>query len=304
MTPSLPPDLQVIERGWLSANLVIAHGERPALIDSGYATHAALTLQLVQAALPGQIPALLLNTHLHSDHCGGNAALQAAYPQLHTLIPPGQASDVAAWDEEALSYRATGQTCPRFSFDGVLTPGQDLILGETLWQVHAAPGHDPHSVVLFEPQSRTLISADAMWENGFGVVFPELEGQQAFDEVGATLDLIENLHPLTVVPGHGPVFSHSPEVLARARQRLASFVQNPVRHAQHAGKVLLKFKLLEVQRQPQAEFMAWARAMPYMVQVHQRFFPQDSMDQWLAGLLGDLVKAGAAECTPGWVANR
>ena len=34
---------------------------------------------------------LLLNTHLHSDHCGGNAALQARHPGVRTLIPPGQA---------------------------------------------------------------------------------------------------------------------------------------------------------------------------------------------------------------------
>ena len=32
---------------------------------------------LVQAALGGQALELLLNTHLHCDHCGGNAALQA-----------------------------------------------------------------------------------------------------------------------------------------------------------------------------------------------------------------------------------
>jgi hypothetical protein len=32
-----------------------------------------------------------------------------------------------------------------------------------------------------------LISADALWENGFGVVFPELEGDDAFAIVAATL---------------------------------------------------------------------------------------------------------------------
>jgi glyoxylase-like metal-dependent hydrolase (beta-lactamase superfamily II) len=148
-------------------------------------------------------------------------------------------------------------------------------LGELAWQVHAAPGHDPHSVVLFEPASRTLISADALWENGFGVVFPELEGEQAFDEVSATLDLIEALAPLTVVPGHGPVFVFSHAVMGRARRRLDSFALDPVRHAQHAGKVLLKFKLLEVQQQLRPDFMAWALSMPYMVKVHQRFFSLD-----------------------------
>jgi glyoxylase-like metal-dependent hydrolase (beta-lactamase superfamily II) len=223
---------------------------------------------------------------------------------MRTLIPPGQAQVVTDWDEQALSFRATGQHCPRFGFDGLLRPGQDITLGELAWQVHAAPGHDPHSVVLFEPASRTLISADALWENGFGVVFPELEGEQGFDEVSATLDLIEALAPLTVVPGHGPVFSFSKAVMGRARQRLDSFVLDPVRHAQHAGKVLLKFKLLEVQQQQRPDFMAWALSMPYMVKVHQRFFANTDLESWLKRLLADLVKSGAAETCQDWVRNR
>lgn len=304
MTIALPPGLQVIERGWLSANLVIARGQVPALVDSGYVIHQAQTLALVRAGLDGQAPALLLNTHLHSDHCGGNAALQAAYPHLRTLIPPGHAREVATWDEDALTYRPTGQSCPRFGFDEVLAPGQDIVLGDVSWQVHAAPGHDPHSVILFEPHSRTLISADALWENGFGVVFPELEGVDAFSEVGATLDLIEALQPAVVIPGHGAVFAYRDEVMARARQRLASFVNDPLRHAQHAAKVLLKFKLLEVQQQDLEDFLAWAAATPYMALLHQRFFAQTRLEDWLKQVLRDLQKAGAAEIDAQWARNR
>ncbi len=304
MTPTLPPGLLVIERGWLSANLVLAQGQCPALIDSGYVSHAEQTLQLVAASLKGEAPELLLNTHLHSDHCGGNAALQAAYPQMRTLIPPGHARQVAEWDEEALTYQPTGQRCPRFGFDGLLQPGQDILLGDLPWQVHAAPGHDPHSVILFEPVSRTLVSADALWENGFGVIFPELEGEQAFGEVAATLDLIEQLQPATVVPGHGPVFSMRAEVMERARQRLAGFQTDPQRHAQHAAKVLLKFKLLEVQKQPREAFISWARNTPYLGLVHQRFFAEQALEDWLSQLLAGLAKVGAAELDEGWVLNR
>ncbi len=304
MTKLLPPGVQVIERGWLSANLVMATGAVPALVDSGYVSHAPQTLALVQAGLQGQAPALLVNTHLHSDHCGGNAALQAAYPHMRTLIPPGHAREVAQWDEDALTYRPTGQRCPRFRGDGVLLPGQEVQLGEQAWQVHAAPGHDPHSVVLFEAHSRTLISADALWENGFGVVFPEIEGEQAFDEVAATLDLIEELEPATVIPGHGSVFAFRDEVIARARQRLDGFVRDPQRHAQHAAKVLLKFKLLEVQAQALPEFLAWAEATPYLALLHRRFFAGSTIDAWLLRLLQDLHKTGAALLEENWLLNR
>ena len=298
------PGLQVVERGWLSANMVIAQGRQTAVIDSGYFSHADQTLALVRSVLGEPGPQLLLNTHLHSDHCGGNARLQAAFAGMRTLIPPGHAAEVAAWDAYALSYEPTGQHCPRFAFDGLLTPGQEIVLGDRPWQILAAPGHDPHSIVLFEPDSRTLVSADALWENGFGVVFPELEGLSAFAEVGATLDLIEGLQPRTVIPGHGPVFSYRPEVLARARQRLSAFVNDPKRHAQHAVKVLLKYKLLEVQQQPLAEFTAWAQGTAYMQTLHRNWFAQVSIEAWLLSLLTDLQQVGAAKLQDGLVLNQ
>jgi glyoxylase-like metal-dependent hydrolase (beta-lactamase superfamily II) len=295
-TPGLPPGITVFERGWLSANNILFCGSaETALVDSGYCTHAEQTLALVQRAL-GQRPLdLLLNTHLHSDHCGGNAALQLQYPPLKTRIPPGQAEHVRNWDPVALTYVPTGQLCPRFNIDGLLEPGQELSLADRRWQIHSAPGHDPHSVVLFEPESRTLISADALWENGFGVIFQELEGERAFDEVAHTLDLIEQLDPLVVIPGHGKVFTHVAQSLTAARRRLDGFVNEPKKHAAHAAKVLLKFKLLELQRLSLAEFAQWAAATPYFGLVHERWFSEIEPSAWLAQLADDLVRAGAAQ---------
>jgi glyoxylase-like metal-dependent hydrolase (beta-lactamase superfamily II) len=291
----LPDDIRVLERGWLSSNNVLLLGTAgSALVDSGYASHAPQTQALVNAALGMRPLSLLVNTHLHSDHCGGNAALQAAHPALRTLIPPGQAEQVRRWDAVALSYAPTGQSCPAFRFDDVLQPGATLRLGERDWQIHAAPGHDPHSVILFEPESRLLISADALWENGFGVVFPEIEGIEAFDEVGATLDLIEALQPRLVIPGHGPVFQQVTTALASARQRLAQFRADPRRHARHAAKVLLKFKLLELQQVSLSEFLPWMTQTEYIALLHSAHFRQYNFTAWLNDLLQELVRAGAA----------
>jgi glyoxylase-like metal-dependent hydrolase (beta-lactamase superfamily II) len=292
---SLPPGVCVLERGWLSSNNILIQGEAgTALIDSGYHTHAPQTLALVRAVLKDQPLDLLLNTHLHSDHCGGNAALQAAYPQLRTMIPPGQAAYVRDWNPYALSYTPTGQHCPRFCLDDVLQPGTDLRLGDALWQIHAAPGHDSHSVILFEPQSRCLISADALWQRGFGVVFPELDGEGAFDEVAATLDVIEALQPLTVVPGHGTPFTDVAQALAVARQRLANFVASPQKHIQYAAKVMLKFKLLEAQRITRTDLLAWAQGTPYLAQLFAQQFGDAPLAQGLDALVSELVRSGAA----------
>jgi glyoxylase-like metal-dependent hydrolase (beta-lactamase superfamily II) len=311
-TPSgsslLPDGIAVLERGWLSANNILLTDPEgrcgAALVDSGYCTHAAQTVALVQARLPPGTPlALLVNTHLHSDHCGGNAAMQAHFAGLRTLIPPGQAALVRDWDPDALSYTPTGQDCPRFRFDGLLQPGRPLRLGGRHWQVHAAPGHDTHSVVLFEPESRVLISADALWENGFGVVFPELEGEQAFAAVAATLDRIEALAPVIVIPGHGPVFTDVAGALATARRRLDGFVQSPARHALYAAKVLLKYKLLEWQQAPEAQVRAWATATPYFGMLHARHFGGTPFTEWTSELLSALEASGAARRADGWLHN-
>ena len=302
--PLLPPEVRVLERGWLSSNNVVLLGpDDAALVDSGYVTHAAQTLLLVEAATGGRPLSTLANTHLHSDHCGGNAALQGRIPSLRTLIPPGSAAAVRDWDELALTYEPTGQNCPRFRFEGLLRPETTVTLAGQEWEVHAAPGHDPDSVVLFEPGERILISADALWENGFGVVFPELEGESAFAEVASTLDLIEEMRPRVVIPGHGGVFTDVESALERARSRLEAYQLDPRRHATHAAKVLLKFKLLELQEVPSAEFVAWAEGTPYLRVVHDRFFGDRGLGPWLMQLVADLAASGALRVEDGVIRN-
>lgn len=292
---TMPQGIQIFERGWLSSNNILIQGERStALIDSGYGTHAPQTLALVQSALQGRALDLLVNTHLHSDHCGGNAVLQAAYPALQTLIPPGHAEYVRVWDAQALTYTPTGQSCPRFGFTAMLQPGTEIRLGDLQWQVHAAPGHDTHSVILFEPISRTLVSADALWERGFGVVFPELDGERAFQEVGDTLDLIASLQPATVIPGHGAPFAEVPAALAYAHKRLDGFARNPERHLQYAAKVLLKFKLLEQQQMEMAALVQWAQGTQFFMSAFARHFVGLPFADAAAQLVQDLVRSGAA----------
>lgn len=293
-THLLPPGVRVFERGWLSANNVLLQdADSATLVDSGYVSHQAQTLTLVSEALQGRTLDQLANTHLHSDHCGGNRALQAHYPALKTWIPPGLSQAVQHWREDQLSYQPTGQNCPAFTFTGLLQPGKTHRWAGMDWQVHAAPGHDPHSVILFAPEHRLLMSADALWQNGFGVVFPELAGVAAFDEVAQTLDLIERLDPATIIPGHGAVFTEVAPALALARSKLAGFAQNPERHARYGTKVLLKFKLLEWQRISKSDFCDWAMNVPYLHDLHQRFGQGFSLDTWLDMMLAELARSGA-----------
>lgn len=290
---SLPSSIQVFERGWLSSNNILFTGsEGTALVDSGYVTHAPQTLALVRQALGGRPLERLLNTHLHSDHCGGNALLAAAYG-CRIAIPAAEAAKVAAWDEEALSYRATGQQCARFSFDATLAPGQRLVLGGLQWTVAAAPGHDPHALLFFCEEEGILISGDALWENGFGVIFPELSGEPGFEAAGATLDLIATLDARVVIPGHGALFGDVAGALLRARSRLDYLSADPVRNGENAVKVLLKFLLLERRALPLDTLPALLAAIPLVERVRVKLLgrSREELAQWAVAAL---VRAGAA----------
>jgi glyoxylase-like metal-dependent hydrolase (beta-lactamase superfamily II) len=286
----------VLERGWLSANNTVLLGRNgAAVIDTGYVRHAEQTVALVHNTL-GNLPLThIANTHLHSDHCGGNAALQQVWPDVCTAVAPGQAHHVQPWNADALGYTACGQDCAPFGWDALLQPGSTYALAGQEWEVHAAPGHDPHAVLLLEPASSVLVSGDALWGNGFGVVFPELEGAGAFDAVSATLDVLEALAPRAVVPGHGPVFDDVPQALSRARRKLDRFARHPEQHALYAAKVLLKFKLLDCQQAPLLALTRWVTNTPYMALLHRSYFADQTPAQWVNMLAKALETSGAAQ---------
>ncbi|PUA17985.1 MBL fold metallo-hydrolase [Glaciimonas sp. PCH181] len=289
----LPPTMHVLQRGWLSSNNILFLGrEQTALIDSGYHTHAQQTVALAGQVLQARPLDLLLNTHLHSDHCGGNAALQQAY-KCRTFIPAAEAAKVRDWDQAALGYIATGQQCDRFGYDALLQHGDEIMLGDMMWQALAAPGHDPHSLIFYCPEQRILISADALWENGFGVIFPELDGESGFAEARATLEMIAALDVAVVIPGHGRPFTDVASALTVAFSRLDYLSADPVRNAQNALKVLLKFSLLERQQLSLAEVTQFVATTPLIMSTNQRHL-QRTDAELTAWLIAQLVRAGAA----------
>jgi len=287
--------ITVFERGWLSSNNVLlaaSSADEAVLVDSGYVSHAEQTVALVRNALGGRPLARIVNTHLHSDHCGGNHALHQAFG-CAIDVPIGEASKVDAWDEDALTYRATGQECPRFRRTGSTTAGDELVHGDLRWQMLAAPGHDPESVVLYEPDLQVLISADALWANGFGVVFPEIVGEPGFDDVKRTLEMLADLRVRWVIPGHGKPFADFEPAIARALKRLRNLVADPAKHARHAAKVLIKFHLLEVQACAIVDLNSWLDQVPYVRMTHDAHFAGVDMRAWRIDLLNELIGSGA-----------
>ena len=300
----LPNDLIFFERGWLSSNTTLLLGSQPVVIDSGHHVHAQQLIELIQHSLGSQAPAHLINTHLHSDHCGGNHSIQSHWPGIDIFIPKSIYEATLVWDQHQLSFEATGQNCPRFGANIALSDGQELMLNGRTWQIHNAHGHDADSFVLFAPKERILLSADALWEHGFGVLFDELLSGNGFESQANTLQLINTLNPSWVLPGHGPIFCDVKRALDKAQARLEHWQKNPSQHSQHAAHVLLKFHLMVKGKVPIVDLLLWAHQVPLLKFIYQTQQEHDSFDGWIMQRLASLSDKKALDLKDGVVFNR
>ena len=292
MSVRLPASLQVLERGWLSANNILGFdGDNATLIDSGYVTQAAQTVALLRHALHGRRLTTLINTHSHSDHIGGNAAVQAAFG-CRVVVPAGLQAHIAEWDEDALLLSPLGQQAARFQHDALIGADSEFEMGGLIWRSLAVPGHDMEALGFYNAERRLLISGDALWENGFGVVFPELLGEaDGLASTRATLEMLARLPVDIVIPGHGSPFAAVDAALARAFRRLDGFQANIDKLAWHAIKVIVVFAMLEKQCLPAAAFAPFVLGLPFATDVNARYLGLTD-DELLARLEGELLQAG------------
>jgi glyoxylase-like metal-dependent hydrolase (beta-lactamase superfamily II) len=298
----LPPSLRVIERGWLNSNQVVMLAPRDnVLVDSGYCTHREETLELLvsRAGLDRQPLERLVNTHCHSDHMGGNAAVAGAYG-CRITIPAGEAKHVDPWTSQSAWMQEFDQKADPFRFDDTIAAGASFEGGGFEWEAHAAPGHDMDALMFFEPVNRVLISGDALWENGMGFVWPEEGANPYIEAAREALAAIEKLAPAVVIPGHGEPFIDVAGALARVRSKLDVFERDPKKNARHVVKVMFVFALLDREAMPVDEVAAYVGRVPCYTRLSQRFLgmkPQ-ALAEWL---LPDLERTGAVAISEGLV---
>ncbi|MBU2167561.1 MAG: hydroxyacylglutathione hydrolase [Alphaproteobacteria bacterium] len=93
---------------------------------------------------------LILNTHWHPDHTGGNAALKAATGCM--IHGPEEVRRAAPLDH-------------------VIADGDTVSVGKTRLQVTAAPGHTLGHVVLHDVEGRMAFVGDVLFTLGCGRLF-------------------------------------------------------------------------------------------------------------------------------------
>ena len=165
----------------------LVKGLRPTLIDTGTATaHDALVRELVAAGVLPEKLALVVNTHEHADHVGGNGQIKTKY-----YIPFACHPTARRWAEDyALQVRERPIPNPQvmfgepIAFDRDLKDGERVDVGGVTLEVLHTPGHSPGHVALYCAEERTLIAQDAPQPCG---------GLPLYNDVPAALASLERL---------------------------------------------------------------------------------------------------------------
>ncbi len=229
-------DLFFIERGFLNANHFVYRSEAPVLIDTGYISGFEETEKSI-ARLGVNLSdiALIISTHTHCDHIGGNNRIQQKSGCDIALHGVGKYF-IDSRDDWSTWWRYYNQEAEFFRCTRSLDDGEIIALGSHEFQVIYTPGHASDGIVLYNQRDKVLISSDTLWQTDMAVMTLRIEGSRALFDMQASLRKIENLEVQTVYPGHGKPFSDMAKAVARSRQRIDKFL----RHPEAIGDDLLK----------------------------------------------------------------
>ena len=179
-----------------NANSYLIGGETPTLIDPGHIINEfrepCLSMLLAAMADDGFKPEdikLIINTHLHPDHCEASPELAAQ----------GKAKLAFHKDDERLAAARYGRL--GFKADFYLTEGE-LELGlnsKTKVVVYHTPGHSPGSVCLYLPQSMALISGDLVFAMSIGRT--DIPGGD-IEQLRQSIQRVSKLDIEHLLPGH------------------------------------------------------------------------------------------------------
>ncbi len=228
-------------RPFPDANLLLLSGRRPALVDTGFVGHAGLTRDWALAQAGGRIE-VVVNTHWHADHVGGNAAMQEHGAEIMA----------SSHDAEAVQRRHPGcclaeyldQPVAPYSVDRGVGDGDILLLGETEWQVIATPGHTPGHLSLWQPDEQVLVAGDVLSDYDVGWVASALDGPDAATVAVASIEKLDALHPRLLLTAHGPLPADAPAVLATAHRRASRLVEDPEGAVWYAARRIFAYALM------------------------------------------------------------
>lgn len=144
----------------------------------------------------------LINTHMHIDHLFGDEYIEKKYGVgISASTDDSILSSRIA--EQARMFRLRTDMPEMLKVDNPLKNGDRLMLGTEPIDIIAVPGHSPGSIALYCPESKFVVTGDALFKNSIGRT--DLPGGSHEQLISSITKRLLTLPPdTTVYPGHGP----------------------------------------------------------------------------------------------------
>lgn len=288
------PAVRFFERPYPSANSVLLTGPKPILVDSGFGSDVTdLEGWLAAQGTPASDLALLVSTHHHCDHVGGNHALRARYG-LDIAAHAWEGQAVNRRDPEACAARWLAQPVEAYRVARLLRGGETLDTGAQAWQVIHTPGHTLGHIILYQQEHRIGICGDALLPGDVGWLNYHREGLSAIDRALESLEVLSALNLAVAYPGHGPAIKDVPAAIAFARARLQKWLDDPQKVGWHACKRIFAYALMIEGAKSPDDVQQYLLSSPWLLD-HARDTFRVTPEAFSAQLVAEMVRSGAAQ---------
>lgn len=279
--------------------MALIRGQRPVLIDPGFGSDLPQTERLLQeAGVPPQQLHLIVNTHYHTDHVGGNSGLQQRY-NVPIAAHRWEAALINQRDWEACSAEWLNQPIEPYIVNQALSEGDEIDTGDVVLTVMHTPGHTLGHIALYEPKEQILICGDIVHRDDVSWINPFREGAGAMQRLMETLERVAQLPLRLIFSGHGPILEKPLASVDAARRRYEKWLADPEKLAWHACKRIFSYTLMIHNGLPAQEIRPYLLQRAWFRDYTTSIFRCDPAD-FVQPFLDEMLRSGAA----GWQDGR
>jgi glyoxylase-like metal-dependent hydrolase (beta-lactamase superfamily II) len=186
-----------------------------------------------------------------------------------------------------------GQEMDLVPADVVYEPGSRVVLAGMPFEVVAIPGHAPDAVAYFQPDTKVVICADALWPGGdVGVLNTAMHGMGILDDAELAGQRLKALGATIALPGHGGMITDVAEALASLQRRLDWFRAEPVQMVKHIVRRLAMFCILRFQPIAREMLVQMVIQVPWLREYTSLWRPDWTAEQLFNYVLDEFMVRG------------
>lgn len=229
---------------------LILGNKRALLFDTG------LGVGKISAVVSGltPLPVIVVNSHTHFDHVGGNAEFQEIWNQDLPYTLTNARGGLNDYSRDALSPQRVCGELPKGVSSNTFTTrpwrathnlkdGETIDLGSRKLQVLFTPGHTPDSLCLIDRKNGLLFTGDTYYPGPIYLFVPETNLAAYASSVHKLAQLAPNLKLL--LPAHN-VPNADPQVLVRLDAALKAIQRGEVKSVSNSGRREYSFQGLSI----------------------------------------------------------